>query len=250
MTGLWVFIFVFTTIFQSGRRWVTAQSTVLDIYQLDEVLSVDIGNSATLQCCVFGIKDEEIIWFKQQNGKQPQIILRFFKTAQTTFYNEFQNSQFQIKKFGNCYNLTILNTVLSDEARYYCALVFAAGTHLKIKGEHVTIASETSKPSNSVVCDKTLHRNSNNMNMQEKAVLILGSALGFSVLIIVCLAFFIMWKRIRGNESTGDLAGTMQEAETLNYAALQFSKRKVKAEKRRTGALDECVYSDVNKTKK
>ncbi|KAM9470393.1 uncharacterized protein Hap1MRO34_012373 [Clarias gariepinus] len=240
MTGFWILILFFSTMFQSGRRWVTAQSTVLDIYQLDEVLSVNIGNSATLQCCVFGIKDEEIIWFKQQNGKQPQIILRFFKTAQTTFYNEFQNSQFQIKKFGNCYNLTILNTVLSDEARYYCALVFAAGTHLKIKGEHVTIASETSKPAlcdNSAVCDKTLHRNSINMKMQEKAVLSLGTALGFCALLIVCLTYVIIQKTQCGAK---DSLRTRQECnvDSLTYEASQLLKRK-------PGGGDDSVYSDV-----
>ncbi|XP_053091566.1 uncharacterized protein LOC117597705 [Pangasianodon hypophthalmus] len=253
MTGFWILVLIISTMYavQSDRRWVTAQSlTVPDVYQSDKKLSVEIGNSATLQCCVFGIEDGEIIWFKQQNGKQPRIIVRYFKTAQETFYNEFQNSRFQIKKYGNCFNMTISNTMLSDEATYYCALVFGDGTYLQIKGEHVTTASGTSKPAvcdNSEVCEPTPHGD----NTQKKTVLGLGTALGLCALLIFCLTYFILRRRKHDkmNTSIEDSPGMMQvresEAETLNYAALQFTKRKAKAENRKAGLADDCVYSDV-----
>ncbi|KAK3564059.1 hypothetical protein QTP86_007531 [Hemibagrus guttatus] len=72
--------------------------------------------------------------------------------------------------------MTILNIIQSDEAMYYCSLTkpylgFGDGTYLKIKGEHVTIASETSKPAlsdNSVVCEPALHGNNTNMNTRDK----------------------------------------------------------------------------------
>lgn len=35
------------------------------------------------------------------------------------------------------------------------------------------------------------------------------------------------------------------DAETLNYAALQFTKRKAKAEKKKTGSSEDCIYSIV-----
>ncbi|KAK3564062.1 hypothetical protein QTP86_007526 [Hemibagrus guttatus] len=182
---------------QPGRRWVTAQSpTVPKVYQPDKELSVNIGDSASLQCCNFGIEDRDIIWFKQQNGKQPQVIVRFFKTSGEKFYNAFQNSRFEMKKFGNCFNLTISNTTLSDEATYYCALVSTDGTHLKIKGERVN--TETSKPAlsdNSVVCEPTLHENNTNTNRQDKTVLALGTALGLCAVLIFCLTYFIMRRR-------------------------------------------------------
>ncbi|KAG7328829.1 hypothetical protein KOW79_007003 [Hemibagrus wyckioides] len=183
--------------FQSGRRWVTAQSQMNpDVYQIEEKLNVNIGNSATLQCCVLGIENGEVMWFKQQYGKQPQVIVRFFKTNREKFYNEFQNSRFQIKIFGNCFNLTISNTTLSDEATYYCALVSTDGTLLKIKGERVN--TETPKPAlsdNSVVCDPTLHGNDVNMNSQEKTVIGLGTALGFCSVLIFCLTYFVLRRR-------------------------------------------------------
>lgn len=80
-----------------------------------------------------------IYLFKQPNRKNPQLIVKFSKNAGETFYNGFQESRFEIERFSNCFNMTILNTVQSDEAMYYCALtspslVFGDGTYLKIKG--------------------------------------------------------------------------------------------------------------------
>ncbi|XP_060740851.1 uncharacterized protein LOC132855700 [Tachysurus vachellii] len=126
---------------ESYKRCVTTKSPPNpDVYQAEEKLSVNIGASATLQCCVLGIENGEVIWFKQQNEKQPQVIVRFFNTAGEMFYKEFQNSRFQIKRFGHCFNLTILNTTLCDEATYYCALVSTDGTRLQMKGR---ISTET-----------------------------------------------------------------------------------------------------------
>ncbi|XP_053091571.1 uncharacterized protein LOC128318620 [Pangasianodon hypophthalmus] len=245
---------------QPDRRWVTAQSlTESPVYQPDKELSVDIGDSATLQCCVSEKEIGIISWFKQLNRKQPQIIVTVYKSGQETFYSGFQKFRFKIERSSNCCNMTISNTIESDEAMYYCALtrlslVFADGTYLKIKGEHVTIASETSKPAlcdDSVVCEPTLHGNSTNMNTQEKTVLGLGTALGLCALLIFCLTYFILRRRIL-NASIENSPGTRQvreyEAEMLNYAALKFSKQKAKVGKRKTGPSDECVYSDVNKT--
>ncbi|XP_060783220.1 uncharacterized protein LOC132890413 isoform X2 [Neoarius graeffei] len=264
MRTFWILSLICSTMYpvQPGRRWVTAQSlTESGVYQPDKELSVDIGDSATLQCCISENVVRIINWFKQTNRKQPQIIVRVYKNSGEKFYNGFQKSRFQIEKPSNCFNLIILNTIQSDEAMYYCALtdsnlVFADGTYLKIKGEHVTIESETSKPAlgdNSVGCEPTLHGNSTNMNTQEKTVLGLGTALGLCALLIFCLIYFILrrrkWDKINASvENSPVMKQESAEAETLNYAALQFSKRKAKAEKKKTGSSDECVYSDVKKT--
>ncbi|XP_060782805.1 uncharacterized protein LOC132890021 [Neoarius graeffei] len=265
MTCLWILILIFSTMYpvQPGRHWVAAQSlTESGVYQPDKELSVDIGDSATLQCCISGNVYGIIAWFKQLNRQKPQIIFTVYKSAGETFYNESQKSRFQIERSSNCLNMKILNTFQSDEAMYYCAmtrpnLVFADGTYLKIKGEHVTIESETSKPAlgdNSVGCEPTLHGNSTNMNTQEKTVLGLGTALGLCALLIFCLIYFILrrrkWDKI--NASVENSPGMNQvresEAETLNYAAVHFSKRKPKAETKKSGSSDECVYADVKKT--
>ncbi|XP_053487913.1 uncharacterized protein LOC128612035 [Ictalurus furcatus] len=263
MTGFWILILIFSTMYtvQPGRCWVTAQSpTESPVYQPDKELSVNTGDSATLRCCISEKEVGMIAWVKQPNRKKPQIIVRVYKSGGETFFNGFQDSHFQIERSSNCRNLTILNIIQSDEAMYYCALtrpnlVFGDGTYLKIKGDHVTIASETSKPAlcdNSVVCEPTLHGNNTNMNTHEKTVLGLGTALGLCALLIFCLIYFILRRR-KLKACIEDSPGMKQvresEAETLNYAAVQFTKRKAKGEKKKTGSADECVYSDVKKTR-
>ncbi|XP_053487610.1 uncharacterized protein LOC128611825 [Ictalurus furcatus] len=261
MTSTWILILIFSTMctVQPGRRWVTAQSlTKPPVYQPEKELTVDIGDSATLRCCILEKEVRFVSWFKQPNRKKPQIIVRVYKTAGETFFSGFQKSHFQIERSSNCFNMIILNIIQSDEAMYYCALmranlVFGDGTYLKIKGDHVTIASETSKPAlcdNSVVCEPTLHGNSTNMNTHMKTVLGLGTALGLCALLIFCLIYFILRRRKCDKTCIEDSPGMKQEseAETLNYAAVQFTKRKAKAEKKKTGSADECVYADVKKT--
>ncbi|XP_058253717.1 uncharacterized protein LOC131358170 isoform X1 [Hemibagrus wyckioides] len=273
MTDLWILILIFSNMctVQNGRCWVTAQSlTESPVDQPHKELSVNIGDSATLQCCVLDKEVGIIAWFKQPNRKKPQIIVSVFKSSGAVFHNGFRKPCFRIERASNCCNMTILNITQSDEAMYYCAvtrlnLVFGDGTYLKIKGEHVTIASETSKPS--VVCETKLHGNNTNINTLDKTesemirslhlkVLGLGTALGLCALLIFCLTYFILRRRkyrnSRSNTSIEYSPGTRQaqesEAEGLNYAALQFSKRKAKAEKRKTVSSEECVYSDVKKT--
>ncbi|XP_053487627.1 uncharacterized protein LOC128611838 [Ictalurus furcatus] len=260
MTGFWILILIFSTMYtvQPGRRWVTAQSlTESQVYQPDKELSVNIGDSATLQCCILEKEVRIITWFKQLNRKKPQTIVQLYKNGGEIFYNQFQKSHFQIERSSNCLSLIILNIAESDEAMYYCALtrsntVFGDGTYLKIKGDHVTVASETSTPAlcdNSVLFEPTLHGNSTNMNTHKKTVLGLGTALGLCALLIFCLIYFTLRRR-KLKACIEDSPGMKQEseAETLNYAAVQFTKRKAKAEKKKTGSADECVYADVKKT--
>ncbi|XP_053362531.1 uncharacterized protein LOC128532305 isoform X2 [Clarias gariepinus] len=175
MIEFWILILIFNTMY-TVQRWVTAQSlTDSPVYQPDEELSVDIGDSATLRCCISENKIGIIALFKQPKRKQPHIMGTIFISAGEAFYSESQNSNFLIKRSSNCINITILKTTQSDEATYFCALItpnqFGDGTYLKIKGENVTIASQPLKPAsynNLTVYEQTLHGNSTNMNTQEK----------------------------------------------------------------------------------
>ncbi|XP_058253216.1 uncharacterized protein LOC131357876 [Hemibagrus wyckioides] len=253
MASFWILLLIFSTMYavQPRRHWATAQSpTKSSVYQPDKELSVNIGDSATLQCCydpenLVGIID----LFKQPNRKKPHIIVTVYKNARETFYNDFHKSRFQIERSSNCFNMTIFNITQSDEAMYYCAVttsstVFGDGTNIKIK-------AKPALSDNSVVCEPTLHGNDTNMNTQDKTVIGLGTALGLCTLLIFCLTYYVLRRRKHNkiNASIQDSPGTRQEyeAETLNYTSLQFSK-KAKAEKRKTVSSDECVYSDVNTT--
>lgn len=129
-------LLAFLDIDQPGRHWATAQSlTEPEVYSPDKELSVDRCGSAILQCCIFNYRKGEIVWFKRHNRKPPVFIAGPFNLAGEMFYSEFQNSRFQVEKNKeNCFILTISNTTLSDEATYYCTLMFSAETYLKIKG--------------------------------------------------------------------------------------------------------------------
>ncbi|XP_046704957.1 uncharacterized protein LOC124385745 isoform X2 [Silurus meridionalis] len=250
MPAFWNFILIFSTMLESGGRWVSAESlTKSPVYQPDKELSVDIGDSATLRCCISEKQYGMVTWFKQPTRKKPQTIVRSFVTAGDTFNDGFNESHFQIERSTNCINLSILNTFQSDEATYYCAvtrpnIVFAEGTYLKI--------NETSI---SVVCEPTLHEN---INSQEKTVLSLGMALGLCALLISCLIYFLLRRR-KCDQMKPSIASSSamrqkrvqeniiqeSDSETLNYAGLQFPKRKPKADKWKTGFSEHCIYTDV-----
>ncbi|XP_046704967.1 uncharacterized protein LOC124385749 isoform X1 [Silurus meridionalis] len=141
MNRFWILILIFCAMYavKPGGLWVSAQSlTEPPVYQPDKELSVDIGDSATLRCCVSENTVGMMALFKQPHRAQPQIILKVFRNAGRTFSIEFQNGSFQTRTDLNCFNVTISNITQSDEAMYYCALispdlVFADGTFLKIK---------------------------------------------------------------------------------------------------------------------
>ncbi|XP_053341982.1 uncharacterized protein LOC128512646 isoform X2 [Clarias gariepinus] len=203
MTGFSIFGLIFSIMYtlHPGGPWVTAQPP---IYQTDKELSVDVGNSATLRCCVSEKAVKTIAWFKQRNLKKPQIIVTVNTTDGEKFHSGSKMSSLKIERSLNCINLTIFIVMHSDVAMYYCALmepnnlVFADGTYLKLKGEEVTIAPETSKPTqldHSVVCEVTLPGNNININSQEITVLGLGAALGLCVLLIFGLFYFILKRR-------------------------------------------------------
>ncbi|KAM9469801.1 uncharacterized protein Hap1MRO34_011989 [Clarias gariepinus] len=246
MINFWILIVSFSTIY-----------TVQAVDQPDKELSVDIGSSATLRCCISENEVGIIAWFKQPNRQKPRIMVEIYKSAGETFYDGFQKSDFKIERFLNCFNMTILKTTQSDEAMYYCALmeinpVFADGTYLKIKDVHATTASETSVPDlcdSSVMFKPTLHGNSTNM----KTVLGLGTALGVCALLIFCLIYFVLRRKNIENSRVNAYVkhpGTRQESEseTLNYAAVQFTKTKAKAERRKDGSSDNCVTEVIYNT--
>ncbi|XP_060741645.1 uncharacterized protein LOC132856188 isoform X2 [Tachysurus vachellii] len=254
MDIFWILSLIFSIMYtvHPGRHWVTAQSvTKPPVYQPDKELSVNIRDSATLRCCVSENVDRTITWFKQPKREKPQIVVTVYRSTEQTFHTGFQKSRFRIERSSNCFNMIILRVTQSDEAMYYCvvtrhSIVFGDGTYLQIKGDHVTIASETSKAAlcdNSVVREPTPHGNNTNTNTQHNTVIGLGSALGLCALLIFCLTYFIL--RRRKGDKTKDLEkspGIRRESHVnrFSYEALQFFGSKVQP-----GVTDDFMYTDV-----
>ncbi|XP_046704964.1 uncharacterized protein LOC124385747 isoform X2 [Silurus meridionalis] len=225
MAHFWTLILIFSTMYQARKYQVTADSPKQpEVCLFQKELSVNIGESATLHCCVSNnLQNGRIIWLKQRpNQTRPEVVAG-------TFTGEFQSSRLQIENQGNCYNLTIFNTTKSDNSIYYCALMYSNKISLKIKGSNVSPREKTTE----LPCT------------QEKTVFALGAALGLCVLLKFCL-IFILLRRRKYNASVEDSPGTKQESEeeTLNYAAVNFSKTKAEAENKHISST-ECVYSSV-----
>ncbi|XP_046705732.1 uncharacterized protein LOC124386123 [Silurus meridionalis] len=221
MAVFWVFMLIFCVMYGvQPRRNFDHTIAEPEVHQADTELFVDIGDSATLQCCVYGTDIGVVIWYKQPNRKQPRIMCRTYKTDEETFFHEFQNPRFQAERSSNCSNMIISNIIQSDEAVYYCSIVlpygvFGNGTYLKIKG--------TSKPTlsdDSVVCEASVYRNSTNINAIKNTVLGLGTALSLCALLIFCLTY-LKCKKCKMNTFLKDCPERMQEsqADILNYAS-------------------------------
>ncbi|KAK7176868.1 hypothetical protein R3I93_000956 [Phoxinus phoxinus] len=117
-----------------------------DIIQLDSVLSVHEGDTVELSCSISTQQISLASWYKQVTGEEPRLIASsILHSAESQFHNEFDNSNFEVSRVTDTFNLKIMNTVQSDSATYYCTtsfsniLDFGNGTRLVIKG------AETSK---------------------------------------------------------------------------------------------------------
>uniref|UniRef100_A0A8C9QXA8 Ig-like domain-containing protein n=1 Tax=Scleropages formosus TaxID=113540 RepID=A0A8C9QXA8_SCLFO len=108
------------------------------------VLSVQLGDSVTLDCIFSKNEIEYISWYKQSIGKRPYLIAISNKyAAEPVFYNNFNSTRFRIQMGERNNELVILKTELSDTATYYCGTrrdygtLFGGGTFLTVKGKTV-----------------------------------------------------------------------------------------------------------------
>ncbi|XP_051509893.1 uncharacterized protein LOC127415254 [Myxocyprinus asiaticus] len=115
------------------------------IVQSDPVLSVQEGDTVILSCFIPKQHVSMAMWYKQVIGEEPcAIASSLHYSSKSTFYNEFDNNHFDASRGTDSFNLTIIKTVQSDLATYYCAIsfsniiTFGNGTHLVIKGAEMT----------------------------------------------------------------------------------------------------------------
>ncbi|XP_075959691.1 immunoglobulin kappa light chain-like [Anarhichas minor] len=207
------------------------------VKQSPETESVRPGDSVTLQCSLLSKNKENRVqcpgehsvhWFRSGSGEShPGII--------------YTHSDEQEER--SCvYSLYRTIQTSSDAGTYYCA-VATCGEILFGEGTKV----ETSRFLQ--------------LYLNHIFVLVLGVLLACCVIVIVVLIFFRNQRKVCKNckgaesashhlghdRSTVDQSNDLDaEAKGINYAALDFSKRKVKREKRKKRASpQECEYSVV-----
>ncbi|KAF3694138.1 Ig kappa chain V-V region HP 91A3 [Channa argus] len=196
--------------------------------------SVQLGDSVTLQCSLHCKNKENrdqcsgehsVYWFRAGSaGSHPSII----------YPHKSRKDEQQESSCVYSLSKTIQNS--SDAGTYYCAVV-TCGEILFGEGTQVETRSELGPP-----------------------VIALGVLLACCVAVIALLIFCVSRRRVcehcQGrftecififyinvkNENQRVVDG---DAETMNYIALDFSKRRVKKGKRKIEPPQECVYSAV-----
>ena len=80
--------------------------------QTPEVLSVQLGESATISCKASSAIDDDLAWYHQKPGEAPKFIINF---ASTMTSGRYQGSGYDYEL-----SLTISNIQAEDSGVYYC----------------------------------------------------------------------------------------------------------------------------------
>ncbi|XP_044039124.1 uncharacterized protein LOC122869845 [Siniperca chuatsi] len=164
------FVFYLTCLFLGKMAQMT--NLISSVRQESGFVSVNIGDSVTLQCFYEGDVVARFSWYKQTLGQKPRLISTFYMSKKKgTFYDEFKNNPrftLDIEKGKN--HLKISDLHISDSATYYCAssfsqiFEFAEGITVSVKGSGLNIqasvhqsASETIQPGSSETLNCTVH---------------------------------------------------------------------------------------------
>nr|XP_029523184.1 uncharacterized protein LOC115133854 [Oncorhynchus nerka] len=209
---------------------------VLYSFCLTPVISVSLppsvvvhpGDNVTLQCTDVLKVPGHVAWFKQVNVSEPLCIASMYSShPYAQHHNGFQPSHVEML-FGNrIFFLKITEVDVADSGLYFCGMynhyfIFTNMTVLMVQGEH---------------SDGTMYL--------LPLVVILGVVT--AVLLIVILILVLKIRRDANRHNTGPDSQRQpqndqnQDPDTLNYAALNFTTKKRKMERRREKELDTHV---------
>ncbi|XP_029580597.1 uncharacterized protein LOC115169277 isoform X1 [Salmo trutta] len=213
----------------SGKRF-----TKITLEQQPESDLVHPGDSVTLQCTVLSetcTGEHSVYWFRAGSGEShPGVIYTPGKRS-----DECEKSPETPSPTQSCvYSLSKNNLSLSDAGTYYCALA---------------------------TCGEILLGNGTKLHIEKAAdpvIIALGATLALSVTVIsilvctrntrpICEHCYVGASQDIGHDSSTveQLNGQDEYADTLNYAALNFSERKTKRGRKKRETPQESVYSDV-----
>ncbi|XP_031590882.1 immunoglobulin kappa light chain-like [Oreochromis aureus] len=143
----------------------------LSVHQERHFISVNTGESVTLNCFYDGNDVAKFFWYKLNLGQKLKLISTLFKyDTNGTFHDEFKSdSRFTAATEEGKIYLKITNVQVSDSAIYYCGTYgymfeFGEGTVVDVKGSGLHMptlvqqsASETIQPGGSVTLNCTVH---------------------------------------------------------------------------------------------
>ncbi|XP_078792438.1 uncharacterized protein LOC101169755 [Oryzias latipes] len=170
-----LFVFFLTCVFVGADGQKTYLKSSSFVWQKSGFLSVNVGDTVTLECSYEGYELTWISWYKQSLGGKPELMSSFYAySTEVTFFDEFKdNSRFKLDIENKNHHLKILNLQFSDSATYYCAvsyamiLKFTEGVTVNVKGSGLTVMSSVDQSSSenihagdSVTLNCTVHTGS------------------------------------------------------------------------------------------
>uniref|UniRef100_A0A8C8FEG3 Ig-like domain-containing protein n=1 Tax=Oncorhynchus tshawytscha TaxID=74940 RepID=A0A8C8FEG3_ONCTS len=179
------------------------------------------GDNVTFHCTDVTGAPGHVGWFKQDNGSEPLCIASMYSSEPTVqHHNGFQPSHMEMFISHRNIFLQITEVDEADSGVYFCGMfdkyiIFTNATVLKVQGMYLI-----------------------------PLVVILGVVT--AALPIVFLILVLKIRRDTKRHNTGrspfhDNMGPIQDPDTLNYAALNFTSKKRKMERRREKELDPHV---------
>uniref|UniRef100_A0A3P9L668 Ig-like domain-containing protein n=1 Tax=Oryzias latipes TaxID=8090 RepID=A0A3P9L668_ORYLA len=170
-----LFVFFLTCVFVGADGQKTYLKSSSFVWQKSGFLSVNVGDTVTLECSYEGYELTWISWYKQSLGGKPELMSSFYAySTEVTFFDEFKKDlRFKLDIENKNHHLKILNLQFSDSATYYCAvsyamiLKFTEGVTVNVKGSDLTIqasvdqsSSENIHAGDSVTLNCTVHTGS------------------------------------------------------------------------------------------
>ncbi|KAL6479792.1 hypothetical protein MHYP_G00108250 [Metynnis hypsauchen] len=179
-------------------------------------LSVKAGEAATLHCTFDeSLSKERLFWYKQKLGQTLQLVGTVIANLKPIIVPKFEELEFELKASTSSISLTIQRTTNDDEGMYFCgkydgnAIQFSSGTFLAVTGHQDLNISVFQTPVRGRNCE---HCSAEKLKDSVKE------------------------KTIKQDE----------DAEELNYAALNFHERKTKRGRgKREQPQEDTLYSAV-----
>ncbi|XP_024118403.1 uncharacterized protein LOC112139803 [Oryzias melastigma] len=147
-----LFVFFLTCLFVAANGQRNDLKSSSSVHQKHACLSVNFGETVTLECSYEEHNSRQIFWYKQILGRKLEIISSFFQFSKAvTFFGEFKNnSRFRLEKENQTHHLKIFKLQFSDSAIYHCissdshSLTFLEGysVHVKNPSSHIQTSVE------------------------------------------------------------------------------------------------------------
>ncbi|XP_060739734.1 uncharacterized protein LOC132855038 [Tachysurus vachellii] len=223
--------------------YINTEWCLLSETQSSLTLEAEAGDNVTIWCQHDLKRPDMIFWFKQSCDSVPLLLgCKKFRTSASSescyFFSESERIVMSVN--GSKTSLTITAVNVSDTGLYYCSftdrMIFSNSTYLQVKGINKTFSESLDKATGSV-----------SPAVFFMLIVVFGSVTVF----LLCVLIFIILKHRKTHRDAEDNAevNKISNSDAVNYAALQFSKKKTKRNKRHDVKEDPCVvYSSVGQS--